>query len=438
MLDTYRMYCPAAGTFSKDTRAFWGQEDDATLPQFIVSGKGAHIYCQDGKKYLDWICALGANLLGYGDYFFNAALVEQIHQGVSFSLPTKLEMETARLLVEIVGTRVPGWSPKDLQVRFTKTGTECTMAAVRLARAVTGRDLLLRCSDSYLGWGDYAIATTPPALGIPKSYARDTVLFKYGQEPETFLEEYRNVISYNAAIVHNAADALDTDHKPAAVILEQGLAEPPEGWYDRLRAWCNKQGCLLILDETASGFRYAPGGAAEYWGIEPDLVMYGKALGNGVAISTLVGRREYMEWFGKQSPVFVSGTFCGETLGLAAVRHVLHRIEMGKVNDHLWLIGNKLVEGLTSVFKNTPYKMLGHGVRSIIVWPDRQHHAFFIRGMAKRGILMNRPNYTTCAHTLDDVKETVDAAWDIVTELKDRGLPEYKEEQLPRVLFANR
>ncbi len=414
----FRNVCPAAGTFSKDARSFWGQDVDF-VPSFLESGYGATVRDNENNSYIDWICGLGAMLLGYGYETFDQHVYSQIIKGSSFSMPTMLEMEVAETLTTALGLRVPGWTPDSLQVRFTKTGSECTEAAVRLARAVTGRDLLLRCSDSYLGWGDTFIATTPPALGVPESYKRDTHLFKYGQDVKTLLDGQYN--------------------EPACVILEQGLTNPPERWYKELRKWCDDNGCLLILDETASGFRYGLGGAAQRFGIEPDLATYGKALGNGFPISALVGRREYMEWFGRESPIFVSGTFCGETASLAAAQYVLNTLmDNEKIHyEHLSRIGMKLYSGLLDAFTNTPYKIIGHDVRSVIVWPSDQHHAWFTRNMAKMGILMNRPNYTTLSHTEEQVAQTVSAAKYVVREA-EKGVETIKDYQLPRVLFRNR
>lgn len=420
--ERFRTVLPAAGTFSKDPRVFWG--DEQLDPAFLVQGKGCYVVDSTGKEYIDWICALGAMILGYDFAGFNTTLFDQIQHGCSFSLPTTLEYRTAEKLVNVLGKHVPSWRPEDLQVRFTKTGTECTTAAVRLARAVTGRDLLLRCSDSYLGWGDWSIATTPPALGIPHSYKYDTWLFKFGQDPETFIDD--------------EFDFIGERPKPAAVILEQGLTNPPDGWYDKLRKWCNDQGALLILDETASGFRYGLGGAAEWFGIQPDLATYGKALGNGVAISALVGNRDYMSWFAKQSPVFVSGTFCGETLGLAAanfVLSVLSEFAIGRLAE----TGQALIDGLRVAFSGTPYQIVGHAPRFIIQWPSDEHHAFFVREMAKRDVLANRPFYTTLMHTKSDVTKTVYAAYEVVDLLKTVDVANlYKPEQLPVVLFRNR
>ncbi len=430
-LSRFRTVLPAAATFSKDPHAFWGDDENAK-PNFLERGEGAIVTDTNGKKYIDWICALGANILGYDYKDFNDVVFEQAIKGASFSLPTRLEYEVAEKLVRILGINVPGWLPENLMVRFTKTGSECTEAAVRLARAVTGRSLILRCSDSYLGWGSTFIATTPPALGIPSYYAWNTVLFKYGQEPDTFLNDDKiNELDHIP---------ISTLGKPACVILEQGLAEPPKGWYSRLRSWCDQQECLLILDETASGFRYSLGGAAQAWDIRPDLATYGKALGNGIAISALVGFREYMEWFGRVSPVFVSGTFHGETLGLIAASYVLDVLSQDeeKCYDHLTSIGASLFTGLSRAFLDTQYKMVGHSVRSIIQWPSDKHHGYFVRAMARRGILINRPNYTTLSHTQEMVDKTVEAALDVIDHMTTERLGMITPEKEPRVLFRNR
>ena len=423
-LERYRHVCPAASTFSKDIRCWAGDNPDFH-PQFIVDATDARVWGNDHRAYLDWVCALGAIILGYGNWSWNKAMIEAHTAGGSFSLPHIMELEVAEKLVNVLGTHVPSWSPDDLQVRFLKTGSECTEAAVRLARAVTGRNLILRCSDSYLGWGDAFIATTPPGYGIPPYYAWDTVLFKYGQDPNTFLNDDKI-----GELNHVPITALG---KPACIILEQGLTDPPEGWYGALRVWCDKSSALLILDETASGFRYGLGGAAERFNIMPDLACYGKALGNGAAIAALVGRREYISWFGRIDPVFVSGTFFGELFGLYGASAVLDTFNEDSVK-HLQTIGGALKNGLTRVLLGTGNEVVGHDVRHIIKWASDEWHAYLVKGLADNGILMNRPNYSTLAHNLDDVKYTVD----VVVELVSRGLPEIPKSHLPRVLFQNR
>lgn len=427
-----RNILPAAGTFSKDTRAFWGTDPDAQ-PREAVLGLGSRVLCNDGKWYTDWIGALGANLLGYQYEGFNEHVAHHTVGGNSFSLPTQLEYKVAEQLVDTLGLYVPGWLTDDLMVRYAKTGTECTMAAVRLARAVTGRDLILRCSDSYLGWSDTFIATTPPALGVPGSYKIDTRLFKYGQDPDTFSDAIRKEQEYDE---DNGYSYKPDWYLPACVILEQGLAEPPDGWYKKLRKWCDDNGTLLILDETASGFRYGLGGAAEKWNIEPDLATYGKALGNGYSIAALVGKVEYMEWFARQSPVFVSGTFCGEVSGLAAANFVLNVLNKPRAYETPLWVGGLLLSGLKDIFSKTPYQVVGHDARFIILWPSDEYQAWFLRGMAQRGVLCNRPFYTSFSHTVDDVDKTLSAAQEVIDTMPETF--NYKSWQLPRVLFRNR
>ena len=406
------MILPAAATFSKDWRMFLGEGNQ---PFFIDHGKGAYLYGTDGNKYLDWICALGANILGYADDRWVSAIIKEVVKGTSFPLQTRLEYEVAELLVNTLKPRVPGWADKSLGVRFLKTGTECTNAAIRLARAVTGRDLIFKCRQSYLGWADWWIVTTPPAHGIPKDIAYHVDQFDFNDD-EFFEANYT---------------------KAACVILEQGLEDPNNNFYSAMRRFCDRTGALLILDETASGFRYALGGAAECFNIMPDLATYGKALGNGVSIAALVGHSEYMDWFGRRDPVFVSGTFFGETTGLAGAKVVLETLTETSIS-HLWNVGLGLMKELQIRFKMTPIKVVGHPCRFILQWPNDQWHAYVVRSMLEHFILLNRPNMTTLAHTMDDVMLTSNAAQDLVRDWQRNGLPEYKEEELPMVLFRNR
>jgi glutamate-1-semialdehyde 2,1-aminomutase len=423
-IERFRAVLPAAATFSKDPRCYVG-DDNTEL--FATDGNGQFVFLNDDyDSYIDWVCSLGANILGYKNEHWLKAMHDAVDDGASFSLPTRLEVETAELLVDTVRNHVPGWSDKQLQVRFAKTGSECTEAAVRLARAVTGRDLVLKCRSSYLGWGNDWISVTPPAYGIPSNVADNIEQFVFNDECYFYESNY------------TLEQVMREKGFPACVILEQGLEDPNQEFYPQMRRFCDRNNTLLILDETASGFRYELGGAAERFNIMPDLVCYGKALGNGVAISALVGPKEYLSWFGRTDPVFVSGTFCGETLGLAGAKATLEFMRDNDVVVHLKKIGSALYDGLTDAFAYTPVKVIGHDVRSIIQWPSDEWHAFIVRGMLDNHIILNRPNYATWSHDLDDVEDTVKVARNLAEEWQKNGLPEYKSEQFCRTLFKNR
>ena len=392
------------GTFSKyPTR--WGFDPEL----YATKGTDSSVLLSDGKWYTDWVCGLGANLLGYSQLEFEDSIIQHLHNGISFSLPTKLEYEVAELLVDLLQRRVPGWGNKNCSVRFCKTGTEATSVAVRLARAYTGKDHILHCG--YHGWASEFIADTPPALGIPRHHSDDISSFKF-----------------NDSIFFPERDDI------AAVILEQGIVDPADGWYNFLRGYCDKHNALLVMDETVTGLRYALGGASELYGIQPDVVTMGKALGNGIAVSAVIADDDIMKLFRGDDPVFCSSTHWGETLGLAAAKYVLSMWQEHHVAQ-LWDIGQKLIDGL----RYYGWDVIGHPPRSLLVFNDEYERAFFIHEMRSHGVLMNRPNFISLVHTLEDVEHTISAAGEVAAkEIRVDPREIITEDMLPRLLFQNR
>jgi glutamate-1-semialdehyde 2,1-aminomutase/spore coat polysaccharide biosynthesis protein SpsF len=189
----------------------------------------------------------------------------------------------------------------------------------------------------------------------------------------------------------------------------------------------------LILDEVVTGLRYGLGGAAELYGIQPDIICMGKALGNGVPISCMVGHREYFDWFSRNDPVFVSSTHFGNPLGLAAADAVLNIWGEEQV-DQIWEIGKKLMFALEAA----GLRVKGDPPRSLLQFDNPYDRAYFIVGMRDRGILMNRPNIPNLAHTEADVEMTEKAALEITTEMKRIDTEELMRDRLPRVLFEGR
>lgn len=399
---------PIASTFSKDPRFF----AKGFTPTTIDQGYGSRVRGSDGEWYIDWISALGSNLLGYGNPDFVRRIQQEVAKGVNFSLPCPLEQAVAEKLVTLLGKHVPGWTPEGLGVRFGKTGTDATTMAVRLARAVTGR---VRClTFGYHGWADWSVSVTPPAWGIhPKS--------------PLYVEEFPFNDTERVEVLLQAVPYA------ACVILEQPMVDPLPGYYEQLCKVCTEHGTLLILDEMVTWPRWALGGTAEYYGVEPDIACYGKALGNGIPISCIVGRREYFDWFDRNDPVFVSSTHFGEALGLAAADVVLDKLD-DKLVRYLWDIGQALMDGL----KQAGYNVIGHPPRSLIQFDSPAEKGYFTLGMRDRGVLMNRPNLPNMAHTLADVNKTVQAAAEVKALMDKEDVAAVMAGKEPEVLFANR
>jgi glutamate-1-semialdehyde aminotransferase/spore coat polysaccharide biosynthesis protein SpsF (cytidylyltransferase family) len=277
-----------AQTFSKSHLQF-----PQPSPLFVSHGQGAEIFDIDGNAYIDLMSALLPTILGYRDPDVDYAIRRQLGAGISFSLATRLEEELASLLVRLI--------PCAEAVRFGKTGTDATTAAVRAARAHTGRDRVLIHRGGYHGWADWSVERN---LGVPQAVRDLTDRVAYGDWPCPDLEQY------------------------AAIIVE------PEGNPDKLR-WlrgaCDHSGAVLIFDEVITGFRFHLGGAQALYGVTPDLATFGKSMANGMPLSAVVGRKDIMKRFEPPDNIFYSGTFFGETLSLAAAIATIKKLERGEL-----------------------------------------------------------------------------------------------------------
>jgi len=273
-------------------------------PCYIAWGGGVEVMDVDGNKYIDTSMALGAVILGYADDDVNKAVQRQVDRGSLFTLPGKLEVEVAEELLE-------HWLPGMDMVRFLKTGSETTSAAVRLARAVTGREGIVTVQGHYHGWHDWAICYAEPALGVPDVHSMSLI----------------DQVAYGDITDLRSALLPEADWKPAAVIMEPiGLEQPPSGYLQAVRELCDEYGALLIFDEVLTGIRFNPT-AYSTFGVTPDLVTIGKAMGNGYPIAALAGKREYMERLNQdEDGVFVSGTYNGELVSLAATKATLEKV----------------------------------------------------------------------------------------------------------------
>ena len=410
------------GTFSKSP-LMWGLPSDT----YIKAGRGPYVLLNDDIWYWDCTSSLGQNLLGNGgdhaDY-----VAQQVKQGIGFTLPHYLEHEAADRLADLLGNHVPGWSPDTLGVRFGKSGSDVTTAAVRLARAVTDKGWVICFRNHYHGWGDTFIARTEPAWGLPKP---ERLFWAGVGEADWQDKEFFERQNFSQGDI-------------AAIIFEQPATDPHPDWYPFLRKWCDDNGALLIADEVVTGLRYAPGGASERYGIQPDLICMGKALGNGAAVSALVGRREYMEWFARVDPVFWSSTTNGNANDLAAANYVLQEWQNnGEKNvAKLWTLGDQLIEGCREAFKQVDgWTIEGHPARSVFRFSDEFERAFFIQGMRRNGILANRPNFPNLAMSMGQVNVMVAAAADVAEERAGLSRVEVEKAmdgRLPRVLFRGR
>jgi glutamate-1-semialdehyde aminotransferase len=295
-------------TFSKAPMCF----PQGSYPAFLQSGKGCRVTDVDGHEYIDWILALGPVVLGYADPAVDAAVRAQLERGITFSLPHPLEVEVAELLHEVI--------PCAEMARFSKTGSEVTSAAVRAARAFTGREKI--AYGSYHGWHDWYSVTTSRDTGIPRANKELMVPFNFNDLP-----------SLHAALKKHEGEI-------AAVILEPvTLDEPAPGFLEELIATAHRAGALVIFDEIVTGFRIALGGAQERYRVKPDLATFGKGMANGMPLAAVVGRGDVMRKF---EDAFFSTTFGGEALSLAAAAAAVREFRRLDVAAHLWSTGEAL------------------------------------------------------------------------------------------------
>ncbi len=359
---------------------------EGAYPVFLERGHGCRVWDVDGREYVDYILGLASITLGYGYPAVAEAVRAQIDAGSIFSLPHPLEAEIAERLTEVI--------PCAEMVRFLKTGSEANTAAVRVARAATGRDTIVYCG--YHGWHDWYAVTTPRSKGIPK--ATNDLIVPFG---------FNDLTSLEAALEQHRGQV-------AAVIMEAVLLdEPARGFLEGVRAAAHRHGAVLIFDEIVSGFRWAVGGAQEYFGVVPDLATFGKGMANGLPLAAVVGRTELMREF---EDIFVSSTFGGDTLALAAARAVLAEYRLRPVIEHLWKIGRRFQDGFRRAVSRTgvPVECVGFPVHPKIVFKNegdevrRLLMSLFLQETARRGVIFHFAGFNVSfSHRDADVDETL-------------------------------
>jgi glutamate-1-semialdehyde 2,1-aminomutase len=385
-------------TFSKSRELF----PPGISPQFAVRGLRGRIWDADDNEYVDLVGGLASVSLGYADPEINAAVTDQLSRGVTLSLANELEAEVAERIVELV--------PCAEMVRFGKNGSDATSAAIRLARSVTGRDHVIVCG--YHGWHDWYIGTTPRGTGVPEAVSSLAHPIPYG-----------DLEALTAAL---AARPI------AAVIMEPMTGVfPPEGYLDAVKRLAHEHGALLIFDETVTGFRFAKGGAQEYFGVTPDLSSFGKGMANGFPLSAVTGRADLMIEFER---VFFSGTFGGELLSLTAARTILDRIMREPVVERIAANGQEMSDlteaaiastGMTSVLH-----LSGHPSWRFLNWnPELGDQlgltkVLFMQEMCRRGVLVIATHNSMASHNSDDsavVARAYEGALDVVRRALDDG-----------------
>jgi glutamate-1-semialdehyde 2,1-aminomutase len=366
-------------------------------PLYAGKAKGAEIWDIDGNNYIDLVSALASVTLGYGDKGVEKAIRNQLRKGVSLSLPGILEAEVAELIVSMV--------PSAEMVRFGKNGSDATSAAIRLARAFTGRDHIIVCG--YHGWQDWYIGSTNRNKGVPDSVSSLTHKF-----------EYNNVASLEE-VLDKFKDNI------AAVIMEpMNTAYPQEGFLELVQELTREAGALLIFDETITGFRFARGGAQELFGITPDLSTFGKGMANGFPLSAVVGRRDIMM---EMEEIFFSGTFGGELLSLASAKFVLERQLTGRICEELAYSGEKLASQLEVIINQSNLSKVltlsGHPSWKFLNWQATEKYSvdelktYFMQKAFQNGLLVLSTHNVTSAFNSRVIERTVQIYSKVLKEL---------------------
>ncbi len=387
-------------------------------PIFIERAEGCELVDADGDRYIDWVCSWGPLILGHAHPAVLAAVVEAARRGTSYGAATAIEVE----LAEEVVARVPSVE----MLRMTSSGTEAAMSAVRLARAATGRELIVKFAGAYHGHSDGLLAAAGSGvatLGIPASPGVIAA-----QAASTVVVGWNDRAGVQRAL---------SEHPVAALIAEpiaanMGVVAPAEGFLEFLRAATVDAGALLIFDEVITGFRLARGGAQELYGVEPDLTVLGKVLGGGLPAAAFAGRRELMELLAPAGKVYQAGTLSGNPLAVAAGVATLRQLDRAAY-DRLTQLTDRLAAGFAELARERPLQVAAvPGLLTLFFSAapigdfaaaeacDLEAHARFCRAMLARGIYPPPSQFEawfiSLAHDEAAIERTLTAAADSIEE----------------------
>ena len=342
--ELFRQACEMMpGGVSSPVRAY---RSVGMTPRFIEKAKGSHIYDVDGHDYIDYIGSWGPMILGHNFPEVKESVLKACEKGLSFGCATAIEVEMAEFICDHI--------PHVDMVRMVNSGTEAVMSAVRVARGFTGKNKIIKFAGCYHGHSDAMLVSAgsgvmtsgvPDSAGVPKGCTEDTMTAVYND-----LDSVR-------ALMEQA------DGQTAAVIVEavganMGVVPPKKGFLEGLRKLCDEYGALLIFDEVITGFRLAFGGAAEYFGVKPDLVTYGKIIGAGMPVGAYGGRREIMELVSPVGKVYQAGTLSGNPIAMAAgLTQLKYLYEHQEIYKDLEKKGERLYGGMEKILaeKGLPY-----------------------------------------------------------------------------------
>jgi len=393
-------------------------------PIFIDKAVGSRIYDVDNNQYIDYHLAFGPILLGHSPARVIEAVKDQLEKGIIYGLSNEMEIRVAKKIVQHV--------PSAQMVKFCNTGTEATYHAIRVARAFTGKNKIIKFEGGYHGWHDYVNISVTPTLkeagpselpnpvpdsnGIPQDTVENTIVLPFNNLPvvEKTIRKYEKEIA-----------ALITEpilHGSACCML------PKEGYLKALREVCDQHDVLYVFDEVVTGFRHGLGGAQKIFGVTPDITTFAKAMANGFPVAAVCGKKEIIEMFSPSGEVDFGGTYNGNPISMAAALATIQELETQGVYEHLFELGSLVRERLGEVIKklNIKAQVVGFGSVFHILFTDREIENYrdvlttnsekyekFQRELMKRHVFIipkaNKRCHISAAHTIDDIDMTIEA-----------------------------
>ncbi|MBN4081844.1 glutamate-1-semialdehyde 2,1-aminomutase [bacterium AH-315-C07] len=397
-------------------------------PSILARGEGTYVYDPNGTKYLDYGMALMAITVGYNNKEISQAAIDQIGNGNNLPKPSMIELEAAEKIIDLI--------PSAEMVKFAKNGSTTTTAAIKLSRAYTGRKYIARCTDHpFFSYDDWFIGSTVVTKGIQEEVQKLTLSFKYNNIGS--LEDLFN--NYPSQI--------------AAVILEPATwDEPKEGFLEKIKVLCNKNGTVYILDEMRTGFRWDVKGAQYCYNVEPDLSTFGKGIANGFSVAALVGKKEIMDLGGimdegSERIFLISTTHGAEMCGLGALIKTIELFQKHNITDHYRVIGNRLRTKMNEIITGNDledyFELIGPDWQLNYITRDQDgkismaYRTLFMQEMVKKHILMSYIAFCYC-HTNNEIDltlEAFDSACKVYKQALGLGLDKFLHSNIIKPVF---
>ena len=380
-------------------------------PRFIDSAKGARIKDVDGNEYIDFLGSWGPMILGHSNDLILNALSEKMQKGLSFGAATEIEVEMAELITSIV--------PSVEMVRMVNSGTEAVMSALRLARGFTGKEKIIKFAGCYHGHTDSMLVKAGSGaltIGTPNSGG-----VTVGTAKDTLIADYNSIESVKKLIAENKGEIAGIIIEPVAANM--GVIAPNKGFLEELRTICTEENIILIFDEVITGFRLALGGAQEYFGVNADIVTYGKIIGGGMPVGAYGGKKEIMQCIAPQGNVYQAGTLSGNPLAMCAGLVTLTELKNNpEIYDYINGLGEKLAKGLRektgrtvnnvgslvcAFMTNEPVYDYDSAMKS-----DTEKYKNTFNYLLENGVYIAPAQYEAMfisnAHTTEDIEKTID------------------------------